>query len=159
MFSCIRPKEGSPLTVNVCICCSPADPSSMSSQSLSQRLPFPAFPLRASLPPLALHPASTPAPVQAAAPPAEYHSDSAESLEEIPVALAKLGSSSASSSSHMAAQLKLPPLKLPSPSPHTRTKRNTLSSRQNKSTAELGFEMSSTQPPTVFVSHASGEVA
>uniref|UniRef100_A0A8C5H1P9 Palmitoyltransferase n=1 Tax=Gouania willdenowi TaxID=441366 RepID=A0A8C5H1P9_GOUWI len=32
--------------------------------------------------------------VQPAAPPADYHSDSAESLEEIPVALAKLGSSS-----------------------------------------------------------------
>ncbi|KAJ8407892.1 hypothetical protein AAFF_G00269360 [Aldrovandia affinis] len=52
--------------------------------SLGQRLPFPAFPLRASLPPLA--------PVRAAGPPAEYHSDSAESMEEIPVALAQLGS-------------------------------------------------------------------
>uniref|UniRef100_A0A3B5ASB3 Palmitoyltransferase n=1 Tax=Stegastes partitus TaxID=144197 RepID=A0A3B5ASB3_9TELE len=61
-----------------------AEPSTVSSGSLSQRLPFPAFPLRASLPPLAAT-----GPVQAAAPPAEYHSDSAESLEEIPVALAK----------------------------------------------------------------------
>ncbi|XP_028437148.1 palmitoyltransferase ZDHHC1 [Perca flavescens] len=63
----------------------------VSTVSLAQRLPFPAFPLRVTLPPLA--PSS--APIQAAAPPAEYHSDSAESLEEIPVALAKLGSSSA----------------------------------------------------------------
>ncbi|XP_061613079.1 palmitoyltransferase ZDHHC1 isoform X3 [Phyllopteryx taeniolatus] len=40
-----------------------------------------------------LPPAPSP-PVRAAAPPAEYHSDSAESLEEVPVALDKLGSSS-----------------------------------------------------------------
>ncbi|XP_051920131.1 palmitoyltransferase ZDHHC1 isoform X6 [Hippocampus zosterae] len=33
-----------------------------------------------------------PSPVRAAAPPADYHSDSAESLEEVPVALDKLGS-------------------------------------------------------------------
>uniref|UniRef100_A0A8C6THR6 Palmitoyltransferase n=1 Tax=Neogobius melanostomus TaxID=47308 RepID=A0A8C6THR6_9GOBI len=68
----------------------PADPCSVSTVSSGQRLPFTSFPLRASLPPLA----PCPAPVQPAAPPAEYHSDSAESLEEIPVALAKLGSSS-----------------------------------------------------------------
>ncbi|CAJ1049984.1 palmitoyltransferase ZDHHC1 [Xyrichtys novacula] len=129
----------------------PPDPSSVSTLSLSQRLPFPAFPLRASLPPLA--PPS--GPVQAAAPPAEYHSDSAESLEEIPVALAKLGSSSsaaaagrdASTSSHRA---------FPLPSPQPRTERKS-SSRTNKSTAGLRFEMASTQPPIVFVSRASGE--
>ncbi|XP_035000170.1 palmitoyltransferase ZDHHC1 isoform X2 [Hippoglossus stenolepis] len=130
----------------------PPDPS-LSSVSLSQRLPFPVFPLRASLPPQAL----TSGPIQAAAPPAEYHSDSAESLEEIPVALAKLGSSSsaaagdASSSSHRA----FPGFPLPSPQP--RTKRKSTSSRANKSAAELRFEMASTQLPTVFVSRASGE--
>ncbi|XP_077419198.1 palmitoyltransferase ZDHHC1 isoform X2 [Vanacampus margaritifer] len=37
-------------------------------------------------------PPRLPPPVRAAAPPAEYHSDSAESLEEVPVALDKLGS-------------------------------------------------------------------
>ncbi|KAM9765584.1 palmitoyltransferase ZDHHC1 [Menidia menidia] len=63
----------------------PPEGGSVSRAFAAQQLPFPAFPLRASLPPLA--------PVQAAAPPAEYHSDSAESLEEIPVVMAKLGSS------------------------------------------------------------------
>ncbi|XP_041654835.1 palmitoyltransferase ZDHHC1 [Cheilinus undulatus] len=129
----------------------PVEPSSMSAVSLGQRLPFPSFPLRATLPPLA----PPVAPVQAAAPPAEYHSDSAESLEEIPVALAKLGSSSsreASTSSHRAG----PAFPLPSPQP--RTKRKT-SSRANKTATELRFEMSSTHPPTVFVSRASGEAS
>uniref|UniRef100_A0A3Q1EZW0 Palmitoyltransferase n=1 Tax=Acanthochromis polyacanthus TaxID=80966 RepID=A0A3Q1EZW0_9TELE len=118
----------------------------VSSASLGQRLPFPAFPLRSSLTPLA--PAG---PVQAAAPPAEYHSDSAESLEEIPVALAKLGSSAggdASTSSQRA-----PPFPLPSPLPRTKRK----ASRPHKGAAELRFEMASTQLPSVFVSRASGE--
>ncbi|XP_070760539.1 palmitoyltransferase ZDHHC1 [Enoplosus armatus] len=133
----------------------PAEFSSVSTVSLGQRLPFPAFPLRASLPPLA----PTSGPVQAAAPPAEYHSDSAESLEEIPVVLAKLGSSSsaaagdASTSSHRV----VPAFPLPSPQP--RTKRKAASSRTNKSAAEQRFEMASTHPPTVFVSRASGEAA
>uniref|UniRef100_A0A3Q1EZX0 Palmitoyltransferase n=1 Tax=Acanthochromis polyacanthus TaxID=80966 RepID=A0A3Q1EZX0_9TELE len=121
-------------------------PEPVSSASLGQRLPFPAFPLRSSLTPLA--PAG---PVQAAAPPAEYHSDSAESLEEIPVALAKLGSSAggdASTSSQRA-----PPFPLPSPLPRTKRK----ASRPHKGAAELRFEMASTQLPSVFVSRASGE--
>ncbi|AWP01082.1 putative palmitoyltransferase ZDHHC1-like [Scophthalmus maximus] len=132
------------------------EPSSASSASLGQRLPFPAFPLRASLPPLApLAPlALTSDPIQAAAPPAEYHSDSAESLEEIPVPLAKLGSSSsagpASTSSHRG---------FPLPSPLPRTKRKVSSFRAIKSVAELRFEMASTQLPTVFVSRASGDAA
>nr|XP_020458332.1 probable palmitoyltransferase ZDHHC1 isoform X2 [Monopterus albus] len=136
-------------------CSSTAPPPEPTSVSLGQRLPFPAYPLRASLPPLA----PTPGPVQAAAPPAEYHSDSAESLEEIPVALAKLGSSSSagavgdtSSSSHRAVPA------FPLPSPQLRTKRKA-SSRTNKSTAELRFELASTQPLTVFVSQASGEAS
>ncbi|XP_035483635.1 palmitoyltransferase ZDHHC1 [Scophthalmus maximus] len=134
----------------------PPEPSSASSASLGQRLPFPAFPLRASLPPLApLAPlALTSDPIQAAAPPAEYHSDSAESLEEIPVPLAKLGSSSsagpASTSSHRG---------FPLPSPLPRTKRKVSSFRAIKSVAELRFEMASTQLPTVFVSRASGDAA
>ncbi|XP_044214778.1 palmitoyltransferase ZDHHC1-like isoform X2 [Thunnus albacares] len=127
----------------------PPEPTSVSAVSLGQRLPFPAFPLRASLPPLA--------PVQAAAPPAEYHSDSAESLEEIPVALAKLGSSSsagdASSSSRRAVAA------LPPPSPQPRTNRKAASARSNKSAAELRFEMASAQPPPMFVSRASREAA
>ncbi|XP_037309094.2 palmitoyltransferase ZDHHC1 isoform X2 [Pungitius pungitius] len=135
----------------------PPEPSGVSAGSLGQRLPFAAFPLRSSLPPLV--PAS--GLVQAAAPPAEYHSDSAESLEEIPVALAKLGSSSsaaareASSSSHRV----VPAFPLPSPLPRTKRKAPASSSRAHKSVAELRFEMAPTQPPVVFVSRASGEAA
>ncbi|KAM7405573.1 hypothetical protein PAMP_000013 [Pampus punctatissimus] len=125
----------------------PPEPTPLPTVSLGQRLPFPAFTLRTSLPLLA--------PVQAAAPPAEYHSDSAESLEEIPVALAKLGSSSstgdASSSSYRAIAA------LPPPSPLPRTNRKAALSRSNKSIAELKFEMASTQPLAVFVSRASRE--
>lgn len=116
--------------------------------SLAQRIPFPAFPLRASLPPLA--PAL--GPVQAAAPPAEYHSDSAESLEEMPVVLAKLGSSLTVGDTSKSAQRTFPPQ-----SPHPRTKRKAPSSRSHKSGGELMFEMSSSHPPTVFVSRASGD--
>lgn len=120
----------------------------MSSVSLSQQLLFPAFPLRASL-------STGSSSVQAAAPPAEYHSDSAESLEEIPVALARLGSSAAaagdaSTYSHRAT----PAFPLPSPLPRTKRK---ASSHGHKTPAALRFEMASTQPPTVFVSRASGE--
>lgn len=126
---------------------------------MSQRLPFPAFPLRGSLPPLA--------PVQAAGPPAEYHSDSAESLEEIPVALARLGSAALASTSSTTAAANAQPA--PSqhallsstsastaqttPSPQPRTKRKASSSRK---LAEQRFEMAP-QPPFVYVSRSSGE--
>nr|XP_046254535.1 palmitoyltransferase ZDHHC1 isoform X2 [Scatophagus argus] len=128
----------------------PAEPSSVPTVSLGQRIPFPAFPLRASLPPLA--PAS--GPVQAAAPPAEYHSDSAESLEEIPVVLAKLGSSSSAGAAGV-----ISAFPLLSPEPRTKRKAPSKASsiRTNKNNAELRFEMASTHPPTVFVSRASGE--
>lgn len=135
------------------VLCLPAELSSVSTVSLAQRFPFPAFPLRASLPPLA--PAL--GPVQAAAPPDEYHSDSAESLEEIPVMLAKLGSCSsaatgeASASSHRAVPA------FPQLSPQLRTKRKNLSFRTNTSNVEQRFELASTRPPVVFVSRASGE--
>lgn len=122
----------------------PADLPSVSAVSLGQRLPFPPFPLRASLPPLAPCPAPS---IQPAAPPSDYHSDSAESLEEIPVALAKLGSSSSSNRDTR------PALSFPLPSPLPRTKRRS-SARANRSAGDLRFEMA---PPTVFVSRASGE--
>uniref|UniRef100_A0A3Q4G735 Palmitoyltransferase n=1 Tax=Neolamprologus brichardi TaxID=32507 RepID=A0A3Q4G735_NEOBR len=127
-------------------------PSNVSTVSLGQRLPFPAFPLRATLPPLA----PTSGPVQAAAPPAEYHSDSAESLEEIPVALAKLGSSASAATADASSHRPVPAFPLPSPQP--RTKRKGASSRA-KNAAELRFEMATTHPPSVFVSRASGEAA
>uniref|UniRef100_A0A9J7Y632 Zinc finger DHHC-type containing 1 n=1 Tax=Cyprinus carpio carpio TaxID=630221 RepID=A0A9J7Y632_CYPCA len=123
--------------------------------SLGQRLPFPAFPLRASLPPLA--------PVQAAGPPAEYHSDSAESLEEIPVAMARLGSAALASTTNAAMsatsyssslQCALPSSAagqaLPSPQPRTKRKAAVCKA------AEQRFEMVS-HIPSMFVSRESGE--
>ncbi|XP_035192850.1 palmitoyltransferase ZDHHC1 isoform X2 [Oxyura jamaicensis] len=56
------------------------------SSSHSLRLVVPAFPLRAAVPP------SSTGPIQAAGPPADYHSESAESMDEIPVAQTRLGS-------------------------------------------------------------------
>lgn len=133
------------------------------SSSLGQRLPFPAFPLRASLPPLA--------PVQAAGPPAEYHSDSAESLEEIPVAMARLGSaalagapnptcattaavSATSYSSSLQCALPSSAAGQVLPSPQPRTKRKAAV----RKTAEQRFEMVSYNP-SVFTSRESGEPA
>lgn len=117
--------------------------------SLAQRIPFPAFPLRAPLAP------PGPGPVQAAAPPAEYHSDSAESLEEVPVVLAKLGSSLTVADVSRSSLRTVPALRPQSPLP--RTERRAWSSRASKAAAELLFELPSTHPPTVFVSRASGD--
>lgn len=133
--------------------CPPAEFASVSTVSRAQRLPFPAFPLRASLPPLAV-PSGI---VQAAAPPAEYHSDSAESLEEIPVALAKLGSSSSAAAADAITSFCGGASGFPLPSPRPRTKSRPPSSRQHKSASELRFEVASAHAPVVFVSQASGE--
>ncbi|NXN69351.1 ZDHC1 palmitoyltransferase, partial [Himantopus himantopus] len=56
------------------------------SSSHSLRLSVPAFPLRAAVPPSSI------GLIQAAGPPADYHSESAESMDEIPVAQTRLGS-------------------------------------------------------------------
>ncbi|NWS72023.1 ZDHC1 palmitoyltransferase, partial [Crotophaga sulcirostris] len=56
------------------------------SPSHSFRLLVPAFPLRAAVPP------NSTGLIQAAGPPADYHSESAESMDEIPVAQTRLGS-------------------------------------------------------------------
>ncbi|KAK1200950.1 ZDHC1 Palmitoyltransferase, partial [Pygoscelis papua] len=56
------------------------------SSSHSLRLLVPAFPLRAAVPP------SSTGLIQAVGPPADYHSESAESMDEIPVAQTRLGS-------------------------------------------------------------------
>ncbi|KAK0150035.1 putative palmitoyltransferase ZDHHC1 [Merluccius polli] len=83
------------------------------------------------------------APVQAAGPPAEYHSDSAESLEEIPVALARLGSCSSSGTRALPAGIASGP-------PLLRfTKRKRRDPRR---------EMCPSKSPAVFVSQASGEL-
>ncbi|XP_054877050.1 palmitoyltransferase ZDHHC1-like isoform X2 [Poeciliopsis prolifica] len=139
--------------------CPPVAPPPES--SFGQRLPFPPLPLR-------VPPGHTPAPgpIQAAAPPAEYHSDSAESLEEIPVALAKLGSSSSGDATgasrrpdrRLARGTHSPLPDRPAPVLNKTRKKN-LSSRVNRTTAQLRFEMASKQPPSVFVSRASRETA
>ncbi|XP_026071038.1 probable palmitoyltransferase ZDHHC1 isoform X2 [Carassius auratus] len=127
------------------------------SSSLGHRLPFPAFPLRASLPPFA--------PVQAAGPPAEYHSDSAESLEEIPVAMARLGSaalagtinaamSATSYSSSLQCALPSSAAGQALPSPQPRTKRKAAV----RKAGEQRFGMVS-HNPSMFVSRESGEPA
>ncbi|KAI7814717.1 palmitoyltransferase ZDHHC1 isoform X1 [Triplophysa rosa] len=133
------------------------------SSSLAQRLPFPAYPLRTSLPPLA--------PVQASGPPAEYHSDSAESLEEIPVAMARLGSAaqagapaaiytsaSAASAATYPSSLRctLPPLAVgqPLPSPQPRTKRKVITHKASEQRFEMVCHNAS-----VFASRESGEGA
>ncbi|XP_023646186.1 palmitoyltransferase ZDHHC1 isoform X1 [Paramormyrops kingsleyae] len=121
--------------------------------ALSQGLPFPAFPVRASLPPMA--------PVRAAGPPAEYHSDSAESLEEIPVVLARLGSAapvgsrpprtarSASAFHHTS----LPATAVQhTTSPQLRPKRKAPPRRPAGQTLEMVA-----QEPAVFVSRSSGQ--
>ncbi|KFV97226.1 putative palmitoyltransferase ZDHHC1, partial [Fulmarus glacialis] len=56
------------------------------SSSHSLRLLVPAFPLRPAVPPSSI------GLIQAAGPPADYHSESAESMDEIPVAQTRLGS-------------------------------------------------------------------
>ncbi|XP_051994254.1 palmitoyltransferase ZDHHC1 isoform X2 [Xyrauchen texanus] len=129
------------------------------SSNFGQRLPFPAFPLRAYLPPLA--------PVQAAGPPAEYHSDSAESLEEIPVAMARLGSAAlagastpicntAAAASSSTLQCALPPLATgqPLPSPQPRTKSKAAARKASEQRIEMVSHNS-----CVFVSRESGEPA
>lgn len=71
--------------------------------------------------------------------------------------LAKLGSSLTVGDSSRSSQRTVSAF--PPQSPHPRTKRKASSSRNNKITGELMFEMSSAQPPTVFVSRASGDHA
>ncbi|XP_071256525.1 palmitoyltransferase ZDHHC1-like [Salvelinus alpinus] len=122
--------------------------------------------MRASLPPpSSLQPGLEPVPVLPAGPPAEYHSDSAESLEEIPVALARLGTSAmagtstgrtAAAGSSSQRSLLLPTARThPSPQPRTKRKASTHSSRTGGA-GEQRFEMAA-QPPTVYVSRSSGQ--
>ncbi|XP_048372155.1 palmitoyltransferase ZDHHC1 [Sphaerodactylus townsendi] len=75
-----------------------AAPSSASSSS-SLHLPIPAFPPQMAMP------NGSSGPVQAAGPPADYHSESAESMDEIPVAQTRLGSSAlnGASKNHLSA--------------------------------------------------------
>ncbi|MGH0144731.1 UNVERIFIED_CONTAM: hypothetical protein FKN15_011415 [Acipenser sinensis] len=142
---------------------SPSDPGPLfgaltiaASQSLV--LPVPVFPQRASLPPLV----ASAAPVQAAGPPADYNSDSAESMDEIPVTQTCLGSAAmggyvSNSRQNLLAKPRLPPQDhrplqtLPSPQPRAmrRSLKRPLSTEQK-------FKLLP-QPPTVYVSRSSGD--
>ncbi|XP_064414552.1 palmitoyltransferase ZDHHC1 isoform X2 [Latimeria chalumnae] len=141
------------------------EPSSAAPQNLM--LPIPAFQQRASLPPLAPRGAS---PVQAAGPPAEYHSDSAESMDEIPVAQTRLGSAAmadyssqvfhgSKSSLGNSRQSLIPKtpdgregIRLPSPQPKV------IKSKSSRTASvDQKFELVP-KAPSVFVSRSSGEL-
>uniref|UniRef100_A0A3P8RIY8 Palmitoyltransferase n=1 Tax=Amphiprion percula TaxID=161767 RepID=A0A3P8RIY8_AMPPE len=119
----------------------------VSSVSLGQRLPFPAFPLKSSLLPLAPS-----GPVQAAAP------------CRVPLGLGRVSGGDpggAGQAGLLGGRRRLHVLAagpaLPPALPPARTKRK--ASRPHRGAVELRFEMASTQPPSVFVSRASGEAA
>ncbi|NWI27780.1 ZDHC1 palmitoyltransferase, partial [Sula dactylatra] len=98
------------------------------SSSHSLRLLVPAFPLRAAVP----H--SSISLLQAAGPPADYHSESAKSMDEIPVAQTRLGSTA----------LHRPP------------KNSSSNTRDYSLCVEQDLELFS-KIPAVFVSKSSGE--
>ncbi|NWH57169.1 ZDHC1 palmitoyltransferase, partial [Geococcyx californianus] len=124
------------------------------SPSPGLRLLVPAFPLRVAMPPVS--------PIQAAGPPADYHSESAESMDEIPVAQTRLGSTA----------LHRPPKKnssnsqhypLPTDNPKGKKKKNVYpghkvkrKSCQQDRRMERDLELFS-KIPAVFVSRSSGE--
>ncbi|XP_030059551.1 palmitoyltransferase ZDHHC1 [Microcaecilia unicolor] len=130
-------------------------------------LPIPAFPPRAA------DPASVPvsaSPICAAGPPADYHSESAESMDEIPVAQTRLGSAAGSDywqPTHHASSSSLVNLHqylLPSRQNHSNwsvhhksLKSNIRRKRfQRFSNINQKVELVS-KAPTVFVSKSSGE--
>ncbi|XP_009999346.1 PREDICTED: probable palmitoyltransferase ZDHHC1 [Chaetura pelagica] len=133
----------------------PATAAATSSSS-SHSLVVPAFPQRPAVPPSSL------GFIQAAGPPGDYHSESAESMDEIPVAQTRLGSTA----------LPRPPKKNPSNSQHLPLattnprgdRKKTLysghkvkrKSCQQDTRVERDLELF-TKVPAVFVSQSSGE--
>ncbi|XP_066493473.1 palmitoyltransferase ZDHHC1 [Tiliqua scincoides] len=127
---------------------------SSTSSSSSLRLPIPAFPPRVVITPT--HNSA----VQAAGPPADYHSESAESMDEIPVAQTRLGSSTPNGVSKSITR------HLPFPTAHSRgegeihqtvrhkakRKNIPLATGQWKEELELSPKI-----PAMFVSKSSGE--
>ncbi|KFO97290.1 putative palmitoyltransferase ZDHHC1, partial [Calypte anna] len=103
-------------------------PAAATSSSPSLHPLVPAFPQRSALPP------SSFGLIQAAGPPAEYHSESAESMDEIPVAQTHLGSMD----------------------PHRPPKKNSRSSQHCPLHGEQDLELF-IKMPAVFVSKSSGE--
>ncbi|XP_060109702.1 palmitoyltransferase ZDHHC1 isoform X1 [Heteronotia binoei] len=132
--------------------------TSSASSSSSLRLPIPAFPPQVNTPP------GSSGPVQAAGPPADYHSESAESMDEIPVAQTRLGSSAlnGASKSHLSGAQHLPLPAAPSQGGREKcqnagrkAKRKNCppSALPQEEELELSFKV-----PTVFVSTSSGEL-
>ncbi|NXC69795.1 ZDHC1 palmitoyltransferase, partial [Anhinga anhinga] len=131
------------------------------SSSHSLRLLVPAFPLRAAVPPSSI------SLIQAAGPPADYHSESAESMDEIPVAQTRLGSTALhrppknSSSNTPCPQQQYP---LSTDNPRGDKKKSLYSghkvkrkSCQQDRCVEQDLELFS-KIPAVFVSKSSGEL-
>lgn len=126
---------------------------SSASSSPSLRLPIPAFPPR-----VVITPTRNNSVVQAAGPPADYHSESAESMDEIPVAQTRLGSNTPNGVSRSSAR------HLPFPTAHSRgeihqTVRHK-AKRKNilRATGQWKEELElSTKIPAMFVSRSSGE--
>ncbi|XP_054856920.1 palmitoyltransferase ZDHHC1 isoform X2 [Eublepharis macularius] len=131
--------------------------ASSSSSSSSLRLPIPAFP------PQIVTPTGGSGPVQAAGPPADYHSESAESMDEIPVAQTRLGSSALNGASKnhpsSARQLPFPSApsqeggeKLQNTGRKAKRKNGQLAAQPPEEELELSLKV-----PAVFVSTSSGE--
>ncbi|NWX03358.1 ZDHC1 palmitoyltransferase, partial [Caloenas nicobarica] len=103
-----------------------------SSSSHSLHLLVPAFPLRAAVPPSSI------SLIQAAGPPADYHSESAESMDEIPVAQTRLGSTALQKNMY---------------SGHKAKRKTCQQDRHVERDLELFSKI-----PAVFVSKSSGEL-
>ncbi|XP_062442751.1 palmitoyltransferase ZDHHC1 isoform X1 [Rhea pennata] len=126
------------------------------SSSQSHRLLVPAFPMRAAFSPGSI------GPIRAAGPPADYHSESAESMDEIPVAQTRLGSTAlhrpcknSSSSSQRSPLSTGNPRRDKEKNLYSGHKVKTKSWQQDSST-EQDLELVS-KIPAVFVSKSSGE--
>ncbi|XP_062997198.1 palmitoyltransferase ZDHHC1 isoform X2 [Elgaria multicarinata webbii] len=128
--------------------------TSSTSSSSSLRLPVPV------LPPKIVTPTDSSGLVQAAGPPADYHSESAESMDEIPVAQTRLGSSAPNGASKSGARhLPFPAVhsrgggeKHQDPGPSAKSKNCPSATGQRAEELELSLKI-----PAVFVSKSSGE--
>ncbi|XP_026574809.1 probable palmitoyltransferase ZDHHC1 [Pseudonaja textilis] len=128
-------------------------PSTTSSTS-SLRLLAPAGPPKAAVPTAVL------GPVQAAGPPADYHSESAESMDEIPVAQTRLGSSAANGASKGASRrLPIPTAYAKGPGEKPRNAGHGTKGKNSQPARSRHAEELELSPkiPAVFVSRSSGE--
>ncbi|KAG8144005.1 hypothetical protein E2320_001139 [Naja naja] len=128
-------------------------PSSTSSTS-SLRLLAPAGP------PKAAGPIGSTGPVQAAGPPADYHSESAESMDEIPVAQTRLGSSAVSGASRsVSRRLPFPTVYMKGTGEKHRNAGHGTKGKNSQPVRARHEEELELSPkiPAIFVSRSSGE--